>query len=84
MNVDNCSLHFDHFSEGTTVMLKEALPMILGPPRIFCVNDIQRKLKRCFSRAQHFLCLHPIGKSAMENLNYKLQALYSVWFEAEG
>lgn len=61
-----------------TVMLKEAHSMILGPCLIFCINYIQRKLKRCFSRAQHFLHLHYIGKSTMEKLNYTSSAMFSV------
>lgn len=61
-----------------TVMLKEALSMFLGPCLIFCINYIQRKLKRCFSRAQHFLRLHYIGKSTMEKMNYTSSPVFSV------
>lgn len=67
-------------------MLKEALSMILGPCLIFCINYIQRKLKRCFSRAPHFLGLHYTGKSTMEKLNYTSSAVFSVvlsWGEGQ-
>lgn len=48
-------------------MLKEALSMILGPRLIFCINYTQRKLKRCFSRAQHFYAYTPLAKSVWKS-----------------
>lgn len=58
-------------------MLKEALSMILGPWLIFCINYIQRKLKRCFSRAQHFYAYTPLARSTMEKLNFTSGAVFS-------
>lgn len=48
-------------------MLKEALSMILGPHLIFCINYTQRKLKRCFSGAQHFYAYTPLAKSVWKS-----------------
>lgn len=56
-------------------MLKEALSMILGPCLIFCINYIQRKLKRCFSRAQHFYAYTPLANSLWKSWTV-LEVLY--------
>lgn len=63
-------------------MLKEALSMILGPCLIFCRNYIQRKLKRCFSRAKNVYAYTPLA-SPLRKTWTLLQVLYLVWFGAE-
>lgn len=56
-------------------MLKEALSVILGPRLIFCINYIQRKLKRCFSRVQHFYASTPLANSQWKSWTV-LEVLY--------
>lgn len=63
-------------------MLKEVLFMILGAYLIFCINYIQRKLKRCFSRAQHFYAYTPLANPLWKTWTI-LQVLCLVWFGAE-
>lgn len=67
-------------------MLKEALSMILGPHLIFCINYTQRKLKRCFSRAQHFYAYTPLAKSAWKSwsAHCKVLCFSVVWCRREG
>lgn len=57
--------------------------MILGLCLIFCVNYVQRKFKRCFSRAQQFLRSHSSGKSTMEKLNYTQISVFLCGFGAK-